>query len=82
MYYTALVTKASCNWHKNKDVDQCNRRRTPKQIHVALPIWSLKKASTIYIGEKIVSLTSGAEKNEYAHVEEWNLIPTSHSVQK
>jgi hypothetical protein len=36
----------------------------------------------IDIREKTVSLINGAVENGYSHIEDWNSIPITHSVQK
>ena len=70
LYYKDTVFKTIWYWHKDRNIDQCNKMENPEINQCTYGHLSLTKEPRIYNGEKTISLTSGAGKTGQPPVKE------------
>ena len=73
LYYKAIVIKIVWYWHKNRNIDQWNKREGPEiNSHTYGHLIYDKRSNNIKWG-KIISLVSGARKTAQLHCKRMKL---------
>ena len=70
LYHKAAVIKTVCYWHKDRNIDGCNKIESPEiNLHIYGQLIIDKGGKNIH-GEKTISFTGGAGKTGQALIKE------------
>ena len=70
LYYRATVIKTVWYWHKNRNIGQWKKTKSPEINPCTYDTLFFTKEARIYNGTKTVSSISGAGKTGQLHVKE------------